>query len=248
MRDAAPLIAACSLLFATLGAGCSRKADPLAEWSGRYPGGTLCSGETIELGADLSFVHERFSGMPLYSSATRGRIVARDGWFEFVVPQGQFTHLAGDGLRLFPLRWGTQRFLLSSDDLLQLCNDVNNYGKPHSAFFRREGDPDSAFEGLPSLPQEFARYLLPAALGARATEAHEDIDPELPNPRWSVALDLDREAGSFLGMCLHAVEPQVAGELILVELRGRSARGFWSPRVSDDSSVPQPGWRFSTKP
>ena len=251
-----------------------RKADPdLPEWAGSYraedgmEGGVLLA---VAPESGLGFLHFSDVGGAVVD-ANHGPIAPRpDAALEvrFAAPLRQRARLEQAGLprvlyaapwHLVP--WGEDRYLVPRPALVAFCNAVNAGGEDVPRFFRKQipGQPvrtrsrAPAPPGLPSVPEEFAPFLLAAPLEGTLLDVAEPerldggavLHPELEFP---ALLDLGARDGLLPGMVLHGLgeaSPVEAEVLELEEDRALLAirTGAWSsPR-----RTPRVGWRFSTR-
>lgn len=76
--------------------------------------------------------------------------------------------MAPDGAKTyeyFMIRWSDRVYLVNPKDMLEFCNAVNSgrlrtKGQPGCPFLLREEDYDKDVSGLPSVPKQYAEYLL----------------------------------------------------------------------------------------
>ena len=139
-------------------------------------------------------------GCPLYNEKCQGTARMVQGWLTLTPVKREIPDsLRKTATRFLPVTWGRRTYLLSEDEIPEFCNAVNLKNEPRSRldgdFYLRAGDWNERVENMPTLPAEWAAYLLPKTVKA---EIIEMVEPRIAK------LNVGEQAGIRPGMILEA--------------------------------------------
>lgn len=216
------------------------------EWAGEYYCGD-------GLGFNLSLTMAPQSGYLFEASGCTGRYGRNYGpvtpskgrlrlAFRLPVQRERLSTIAD---QLIQVHWGPRRYLIPPKEMLEFCNAVNAGTEPrtdiHGLHLLRWGDDAKAVQGLPTVPDEFKRYLLARPIEAEIIEIRERAENS------TVVLNRGKMHGLLPGMELHIIEPNHPFESVRVtKVKGERCEATITS-FFDDAPAPQPRWRLSTK-
>lgn len=155
-----------------------------------------------------------------------------------------------------PIHWGDRTYLIADDEIVDFCNDVNNGREPriraHGRHLLRAGDENKQATGEPEVPPQFRKYLLKKPITASIVAAGKaSTRPSVSSFNFrdvEVTVDAGSKEGVVPGMDMHAVSPGAAFETVkITRVKDDTAFGIIT-QIGENQSMPQIGWRFSTKP
>lgn len=216
-------------------------------WAGDYYyGDGLGANISVSLAPKAGFYFQWVGCMGLYAR-NYGPVEYRNGRLKFVfmLPNDpKSSHSIAGGL--VPIAWGCRRYLITPTEMLEFCNEVNSGREPrkgiHGMYLLRRGDEARAADGLPTVPAEFAPYLLDRPIDAAIVAVGKTNDKGT-----FVVLNRGEKHGLLPRMKLHVVDVDFGiptAEVTQVD-DGRSEALV--ERVFDDGSAPQIGWKLSTR-
>jgi hypothetical protein len=227
----------------------------------------------LSIAPKAGYVYEWYGCEGLYVR-DYGTVVWKDGEIR---PSHTYKNTVGDGFygiadALIPVDWGDRKYLISPDEIIDFCNDVNagreprtsEYGRRHGMYgmsFLRLGDGEKQVLGLPMVPTDYRPYLLKEpitasiiAIGNPVKKSGRYVD------KWTsvVTIDAGKKQGLLPGMQLYLIDPK----------RNVNSLGIYDidslriSRVEDDKAdavleqidnqnrAPclQVGWKVSTRP
>jgi hypothetical protein len=72
--------------------------------------------------------------------------------------------ISRDRAGIRPISWGSRRYLIPADDLVDFCNSINGGREPrtgsHGFHLLRRGDEKKKVTLFPKVPDEYKQYLL----------------------------------------------------------------------------------------
>lgn len=82
--------------------------------------------------------------------------------------------------RLAPIAWDQRLYLIDEDKIIDFCNQINAGDEPRKTrgvypFLLRDGDQDKPANGKPSLPKEYAQYLIEVPFVATVVKQDEHV-------------------------------------------------------------------------
>jgi len=150
--------------------------------------------------------------------------------------------------------WGSRRYLVPADDLIDFCNSVNQGAEPrtdeHGQHLLRLGDESKEVSGSPELPAEYRACLLPSPVEANVLTIGASLRPAT-DPGWElqvtrVALDAGRKQGLRIGMELFVFDPDSFDRVRITKVEDDRAEATMIQ--VGESPGPEVGWRVSTRP
>ena len=176
--------------------------------------------------------------------------------FAFEVEKGYIGRYASE---YKPIRWGERVYLISANEIVQFCNDINSGREPrkgvHGQSFLRRGDEKKEAEGKPVLPEEFMPYLLDEPIDAAIVsvkdvrETRDIIDSRVFIT--TVFINKGKKDGLAPGMELYVMEPKNLVESMkltkVVETQSEGEFRIWECRGLR-TPTPAEGWQLSTRP
>jgi hypothetical protein len=232
------------------------KASPHHPWAGEYYAGDgLGVNMSLDLAPKSGFVFEWHGCMGLYDR-NYGAVDSANGSlhlsFTFENKRQGFEGIAPD---LIPVLWGDRRYLVPADDVIGFCNDVNEGSEPrndmHGSYLLRSGDEKKRVSGLPTIPNEFQRYLVskPIAADIIFVGAYKirrsAADWEFKDT--SVILNAGSINGLRPGMELLVVEPTNKVESVRITKVEENQSEASMRQIGENEPGPKVGWRFSTR-
>jgi hypothetical protein len=123
----------------------------------------------------------------------------------------------GNGMKMYEgiaeefivIPWGSRKYLVPADNMIGLCNAVNEGVEPRKSvfgrFLLRRGDEKMQVHGFPNIPQEFRGYLLEKPIEGEivAVGAPETRSKECEPLKFIVTLNVGKEQGLLPGMELY---------------------------------------------
>lgn len=144
---------------------------------------------------------------------------------------------------LIPVAWGPRRYLIANDKMIDFCNAVNGDGfaRMSTLSLLTCRDESKVPVGLPTVPEEFERYLLSQpveteiiGVGTRSEE------------RAVVNLNRGKKHGLLPGMELYVVDPADVQLAKITRVDEEQAEAIIE-RILGDEPPPQVGWKLSTR-
>lgn len=218
-------------------------------WAGHYfMGDGLGLNIDLTLAPDSGFVYEWRGCLGLYDR-NWGKVTRTDKGLElaFELPN------AKSGIRLpstlVPVRWGKRVYLVSADDIVDFCNEVNAgdepRAEPHGSVLLRVEKELPPAEGRPEVPAEFRPWLLDRPIRAALAAPQEWKDEG--KGRWGlrVTLGAGTADGVRKGMAFHW-SYHVARVTTVAEKSCEAELSTYSE--SERPQAPAAGTEFSTRP
>ena len=152
-----------------------------------------------------------------------------------------------------PVLWGERRYLIAPDQFIDFANSINAGFEPCSPcgrFLLKEGDEQKKVRGQPSLPPEFAEYVLDEPIDARVLSVVETqvVETEFrPVRRTKVILDKGRMQGLRVGMALHVSAPRNAIATVKVVGVDRQSAEAMIEELGVGELLPSVDWELSTR-
>jgi len=84
-----------------------------------------------------------------------------------------------DGFRVtptefYPVRWGARMYLISTNEIVQFCNEVNQGSEPRNGplghYYLRRNDMNKPVTGTPAVPEPWTKFVLEQPVRGRITE------------------------------------------------------------------------------
>ncbi|MGH7139355.1 MAG: hypothetical protein ACREHD_26720 [Pirellulales bacterium] len=154
--------------------------------------------------------------------------------------------LAGITEEIIPVAWGTREYLIPPGEMVRFCNDVNRGAEPrtgpHGFHLLRRGDEKKPVSGLPSLPDEFKRYLLTTPIEAEIVQVGGPASSGT-----AIVLNRGTKHGFFPGMELHVIEPSDHLSSVKITAVEEDRSKAVVERIFDDEPEPGLGWKLSTR-
>jgi hypothetical protein len=148
---------------------------------------------------------------------------------------------------LIPVAWGDRKYLISSDEVVDFCNDVNagfeprtdEYGRryghqEHGMSFLRLGDQEKQVVGPPIVPKDYRPYLLKEPITAAILAVGEPVKKsDRDRVKWTTAVTIDagKKKGVLPGMQLYLIAPQNVNSLGMFDVNSLRVS-----RVEDDKA------------
>lgn len=217
------------------------------EWAGEYYyGDGLGVNVSLALAPKSGYVFEWHGCMGLYGR-NYGPIYRKNGRLrlKFMLPNNRkkFGNIAEE---LIPVAWGSREYLISPDEMVRFCNDVNGGGEPrtgmHGLHLLRRGDEEKPVSGLPSLPDEFKHYLLMSPIEAEIIRVGEPASSGT-----AIVLNRGTKHGFFPGMELHVIEPGDHLSSVKITAVEEDQSKAVVERFFEDEPKPRLGWKLSTR-
>lgn len=80
----------------------------------------------------------------------------------------------GTPTEFFPVAWGSRRYLVPTNDMVEFCSAVNEGTEPRSGswghYYLRRNDWDKAVTGRPTVPEQWTKYFLNKPVHGKITE------------------------------------------------------------------------------
>jgi hypothetical protein len=243
-------------------------------WAGEYfKGDGLGMNILLSIAPKAGYVYEWYGCEGLYVR-DYGTVDWKDGEIR---PTHVYKNTVSDGFdciadALIPVDWGDRKYLISPDELIDFCNDVNagreprrsEYGERHGRYgmsFLRLGDGEKKVVGQPMVPKDYRPYLLDEPITASIIAVGEPVKNSDRNvEKWTTAVTINagKKQGMLPGMQLYLIDPN----------RNVKALGIYGidslriSRVEDDkaeavleqidnqngASYLKVGWKVSTRP
>lgn len=226
------------------------------EWAGDYYAGDgLGFNRSLILAPRSGYAFTSHGCLGVYDR-NHGAVASTDGRlqlsFTFV---NQRTGFEGIAPEFFAVSWGSRRYLIPSDGLVEFCNTINLGREPRASrrgvHLLRVGDESKPVTGLPVLPAEFRDYLLPAPVTATITEIGDVTlrrgKGELRFREIAMTLDAGQKDGLRTGMELVVTIPRESFGSVQITRVDESHSQAVMTQVFDGDRTPQVGWRVSTR-
>jgi hypothetical protein len=126
---------------------------------------------TLNIEAEGSYAFAWTGWPPGSNEKSEGSVKMVNSWLT-LTPNKQRIPLGfpSTPTRFLPVRWGARTYLLTKDEIVDFCNSINHGTEPRNSasgsFCLRMSDWSVSVEGSPSLPTEWAAYLLKKPLQA----------------------------------------------------------------------------------
>lgn len=225
------------------------------DWAGEYyMGDGLGVNTSLVVAPAAGYVFEWHGCLGLYDR-NYGAVTWKEGRlalsFTFPNIRKGFRGIAPE---LVPIKWGTRRYLISSDAVIGFCNEVNQGGEPrnevHGQFLLRKGDEKEKVKGFPELPEQYRPFLLLKPVEARITA----VGPYITRPSivdWKfkdtpVTLDAEAKKGLRVGMELVVTQPDEVESVTLTKAEEDHSEGLMT-QAGEEEPGPKVGWRLSTQ-
>lgn len=184
------------------------------EWAGVYAfGDGMGCNVTFSLAPRGGFTYTWYGCLGLYDLNHGDVIEVNENMIRlrFALDPSKILHDA-IGAQLFRVRWGRRHYLVPRSRMIEFCNDVNSGIEPG---FERLGRYDRSLkhlirereltfpvEGLPDVPSEYVKYLLPQPVSVEITRILEK--KTAPNRRdlYKVEVNAGSNKGLIKGMRL----------------------------------------------
>lgn len=224
-------------------------------WAGEYYlGDGLGLNISLSLAPAAGYLFEWHGCLGLYDR-NYGAVTCTNGHlrlsFTFTnQPQG-FQGILGE---LIPISWGPRHYLVGTNEMAHFCNQVNAGREPrddaHGLCLLRRGDEKKKAEGLPTIPPEYAAYLLKtpieAAILSVGKTTTETIGGDIESKETTVKINAGSQQGVFVGMEFHVTKPDnIFGVLRITKVESNQAEGTIE-QLGKKTTLPAPGWQLST--
>lgn len=205
-------------------------------WAGEYYfGDGLGVNVTLLIAPESGYLFEWHGCLGLYDR-NYGRVKEKNGAIRlsFTYPNKQegFQGIADE---FIPVAWGERKYLVSPDNMIGFCNDVNSKNEPrqeiHGLQFLKAGDQLKPVTGDPDVPAAYKKYLLKNPIIAEVTSvAKISTRPFVKDGESQdiiVTLNNGLNSGLLSGMKLYMVSPHNSYESIeLQEVNPHESKGL----------------------
>jgi hypothetical protein len=160
------------------------------------------------------------------------------------------------------VRWGPRRYLLSTQGVKRFCNEYNSghldprrFGGHAPFILVRDSDVKLPADGMPELPEEYRRFLLPEPIDGELIEVGPRESHPMPQGmnmdalRVTATANVGAEHGVFIGMEFCIVEPSTYHDstVIAVEAKQCTVEFRDYPHRDERGVDPKVGWKLSTR-
>lgn len=193
-------------------------------WAGEYfKGDGVGMNIPLSIAPMAGYVYEWYGCEGLYVR-DYGTVEWKDGEIR---PTHTYKNTVSDGFygiadALIPVAWGDRKYLISPDEIVDFCNDVNagreprtsEYGRRHGMHamgFLRLGDGEKQAVGLPMVPQDYRPYLLEEPITASIIAIGKPVkNSGRYVEKWTTAVTIDvgKKQGMLPGMQLYLIDPK----------------------------------------
>jgi hypothetical protein len=226
------------------------------EWAGEYYAGDgLGVNTSVAIAPNSGYVFEWHGCLGLYDRNygtvgwTNGRIRLS---FTFENQRKGFQGIAPE---FVPISWGSRRYLIPADDLVDFSNSVNGGREPrtgsHGSHLLRRGDEKKKVTGFPNVPDEYKQYLLAKPIEATivAVGVHT-TRPSVVDWKFKdtpVTLDAGSKQGLRVGMELVVTKPRDKVETVRITKVEETRSEAIMTQAGEEEPGPKVGWRLSTQ-
>ncbi|MDZ4859635.1 MAG: hypothetical protein SGI88_11695 [Candidatus Hydrogenedentes bacterium] len=160
-------------------------------------------------------------------------------------------------LEYIPVEWGERHYLVAAAAVSNFCNEVNSGWEPrkriHGMTLLRRGNENKKAEGLPELPAQYKKFLLPKPIHAKilsvGSGVHQDeIIPGEHPINHEVTIDAGAQDGVYEGLEFYVAEAVIAPTITITSVQPESSTGNYSRASSELYPLPEPSWKLSTRP
>jgi hypothetical protein len=187
------------------------------DWAGDYYAGDgLGVNTSLVLAPSSGYVFEWHGCLGLYDRNYGGVVETNNRIrlsFTFENTRKGFEGIAPE---FIPVKWGTRRYLIPADGIVDFCNNINEGREPrtkaHGFCLLRRGDENQKVSGFPKLPEEYQHYLLAKPIEATIVAVGKyTTRPSVTDWKFKdtpVTLDKGTKQGLRVGMELTVTKPR----------------------------------------
>src|SRR5258706_2821829 len=228
------------------------KSLKLDSWAGEYYYG---DGEGVNVDLSLApksgFTFTWNGCLGLYDM-NYGDVVESGGKIRLVfkLPNEQ-KPFEGIATEFLPIVWGERHYLIPADDVVKFANAINAGFEPRDGawgefFLRREDVPNPA-TGSPSLPLEYAEYLLKHPIDAEISSIKNSRSKESERLT-TVLLNVGAPEGVKKGMEFYLYAPSgLYASATVTDVNDTDSEAEISQCCGDKAGPPAIGWKLSTR-